>query len=331
MMAYFVLTPAQASMEPQDDAELSIISPHSESHHDPIHMQNDSATGMARREEESSSESYSRPYTNLNQEERALSHELFAGAFYYLDSSVDASPSASKVEVEGAEEDERTLLDIFGEVSKEFLTQRVIPDTDEECRWDWRSLRCEPACECMFEGKWGDYHLGRSCRLQNIYSENGDDGGNINTCIPVDPAVVLREAPVPKRIISLVSQTIDIVHNELQRLMQQFRNKIIHRWEKAQHHLCRDTWALAERIMAHRVQQQLKASSGNTKNITCIPAAMALTLHTTRSFWERALCGPPIEFELCEPPTTASSSTAQSPHHQHNTHSQFYQKNLVGK
>jgi hypothetical protein len=68
--------------------------------------------------------------------------------------------------VEDGEYDERTLLDTFGEVAKEYLTQKVIPDTDVECKWDWRFVRCEPFCECEFVPKRGDYHLGRACRLQ---------------------------------------------------------------------------------------------------------------------------------------------------------------------
>jgi len=62
--------------------------------------------------------------------------------------------------------DERTLLDTFGEIAKEFLTQKVIPPTDRECQWDWRTVRCEPVCNCHFATKRGDYHLGRACRLR---------------------------------------------------------------------------------------------------------------------------------------------------------------------
>jgi hypothetical protein len=63
--------------------------------------------------------------------------------------------------------DDRTLLDTFGEAAKHYLTQKVIPETDAQCRWDWRSVRCEPFCECTFKPKRGDYHLGRSCRASH--------------------------------------------------------------------------------------------------------------------------------------------------------------------
>jgi hypothetical protein len=67
--------------------------------------------------------------------------------------------------VDADEFDNRTLLDTFGEAAKQYLTQRVIPKTDPECKWDWRSVRCEPFCQCAFAPNRGDYHLGRSCRL----------------------------------------------------------------------------------------------------------------------------------------------------------------------
>eukprot|EP00525_Craspedostauros_australis_P005622 CAMPEP_0198125316 /NCGR_PEP_ID=MMETSP1442-20131203/42312_1 /TAXON_ID= /ORGANISM="Craspedostauros australis, Strain CCMP3328" /LENGTH=268 /DNA_ID=CAMNT_0043784897 /DNA_START=87 /DNA_END=893 /DNA_ORIENTATION=+ len=71
----------------------------------------------------------------------------------------DATPMTTN-----AEQDDRTLLDVFGEAAKEFLTQKLIPPTDTDCRWDWRFARCEPFCACAFAPQRGDYHLGRSCR-----------------------------------------------------------------------------------------------------------------------------------------------------------------------
>jgi hypothetical protein len=65
--------------------------------------------------------------------------------------------------VEDNEYDDRILLDTFGEVAKQFLTQKVIPKTDAECKWDWRYVRCEHFCECEFLSRRSDYHLGRSC------------------------------------------------------------------------------------------------------------------------------------------------------------------------
>lgn len=66
--------------------------------------------------------------------------------------------------------DERTLLDTFGEAAKEYLTQKVIPPTSIDCYWDWRHVRCEPYCRCHFSFEWGDYHLGRACRTRDLQS-----------------------------------------------------------------------------------------------------------------------------------------------------------------
>lgn len=67
-------------------------------------------------------------------------------------------------------DDEQTYLDLFGERAKELLTQHIIPTTDSMCRWDWRMGRCEPYCECGYFFLWGDFHLGRSCRLRSKFA-----------------------------------------------------------------------------------------------------------------------------------------------------------------
>mmetsp|Transcript_47147 Transcript_47147/g.142752 ORF Transcript_47147/g.142752 Transcript_47147/m.142752 type:complete len:254 (-) Transcript_47147:172-933(-) len=44
-----------------------------------------------------------------------------------------------------------------------------IPPTEAGCRWDWRHARCEPFCDCSFQPRWGDFHLGRSCRQRKQF------------------------------------------------------------------------------------------------------------------------------------------------------------------
>ncbi|KAL3822095.1 hypothetical protein ACHAXA_000163 [Cyclostephanos tholiformis] len=80
-------------------------------------------------------------------------------AYYYSNNDVYLRTNASY-------DDEQTYLDLFGERAKELLTQHVIPTTDAECRWDWRTGRCEPYCKCAYQFLWGDFHLGRSCRYR---------------------------------------------------------------------------------------------------------------------------------------------------------------------
>ena len=63
--------------------------------------------------------------------------------------------------------DTDTLLDLFASTATEVFTRHVIPSTDAECDWNWRQYQCEPKhCGCEFIFIFGDYHLGRSCRLR---------------------------------------------------------------------------------------------------------------------------------------------------------------------
>ena len=204
--------------------------------------------------------------------------------------------------------DERTLLDVFGEAAKEFLTQRVvstqysplhvalsvhclwnviltnfgkqspipkqIPETDAHCKWDWRSVRCEPACECNLEGKWGDYHLGRACRLREQVDE---------TCVPVDPASIWQDTPATRRVLSLVTQTADILRQKVARGWDHAIGKASQRFSKMQHNQCDDLWKI--------YQEQAQSR-------TCLPSALV----PNRSMPQRVLCGP-IDFRVCEDET----------------------------
>ena len=82
---------------------------------------------------------------------------------YYANTNLNNKDSAY---AKFREDNEQTLLDLFGERTKELLTQHIIPSTDIHCNWDWSMGRCEPYCECQFLPLWGDYHLGRSCRYR---------------------------------------------------------------------------------------------------------------------------------------------------------------------
>mgnify|MGYP006297470759 CR=1 FL=1 len=90
-----------------------------------------------------------------------------------------------------------------------------IPDTDPECRWDWRTLRCESACDCEFRFKAGDYHLGRACRFRNR---------------PIQLCDEFNLKPViGKRFVSLVQQTAQIIGD-----------KVHHTFQKISDPLCKD-------------------------------------------------------------------------------------------
>ena len=40
------------------------------------------------------------------------------------------------------------------------------PDTSPDCDWSWSSKKCEPVDRCHLRYRFGDFHLGRSCRTR---------------------------------------------------------------------------------------------------------------------------------------------------------------------
>jgi len=79
------------------------------------------------------------------------------------------------------QQDESTLLDVFGEQAKVYLTQHLIPPTDVQCKWNWRYARCEPFCQCSIQYLVGDYHVGRACRLRQKNSPSSLPSNGRNT------------------------------------------------------------------------------------------------------------------------------------------------------
>lgn len=133
-------------------------------------------------------------------------------------------------------------------------------------------MRCEPACECSLEGQWGDYHLGRACRLR----EESDPA-----CAPVDPASIWQDTPATRRVLSLVSQTADIVRQKVARGAHDAMHRASQRFLKMQHHQCDDLWKLYQDQQAQNAQ-------------TCLPPALV----PNRSVPQRILCGP-VDFHIC--------------------------------
>jgi len=80
-------------------------------------------------------------------------------------SNLSTSSAASHTWID---DEEATILDVFGQVAKDILTNRLIPCTDAICDWKWNHMRCEPFCLCSYQPQWGDYHLGRSCRKREV-------------------------------------------------------------------------------------------------------------------------------------------------------------------
>ncbi|CAM9661843.1 unnamed protein product, partial [Ectocarpus sp. 8 AP-2014] len=85
-----------------------------------------------------------------------------------------------------AEEDAKSLLDIWVERTREYVLTQTVPPTDAECDFNWSRLRCEPKCTCGARLRFGDYTPGRACRLLHPWERNpelcgsgvdGDGGG----------------------------------------------------------------------------------------------------------------------------------------------------------
>ena len=58
------------------------------------------------------------------------------------------------------------------------------PDTSPDCDWRWSTKKCEPAERCHLRYRFGDFHLGRSCRLRppldDGFGELDEDFGRLD-------------------------------------------------------------------------------------------------------------------------------------------------------
>ena len=57
-------------------------------------------------------------------------------------------------------------------------------DTSPECDWSWSTKKCEPVERCVLRYRFGDFHLGRSCRLRppldDGFGELDEDFGRLD-------------------------------------------------------------------------------------------------------------------------------------------------------
>ena len=80
---------------------------------------------------------------------------------------------------EALDDGEQSLLEVFGDVAKQWLVKNLAPTTDPQCTWSWRFGRCEPRCQCQFAPKLGDYWPGRACRLVTSSSSTSTGSNSI--------------------------------------------------------------------------------------------------------------------------------------------------------
>ena len=58
------------------------------------------------------------------------------------------------------------------------------PDTSPDCDWRWSTKKCEPEDKCHLRYRFGDFHIGRSCRLRppldDGFGELDEDFGRLD-------------------------------------------------------------------------------------------------------------------------------------------------------
>ena len=124
--------------------------------------------------------------------------------------------------------EEATLLDVFAEVTKDILTHKMIPDTSVICDWNWSHFRCEPFCDCVFQPKWGDYHLGRSCRdaEEVVWDDAAAGGHEKDMChLPPDTKYVLVLQSTVRNI-QFIKSTLQTIGSKVQTKMHHGRLRI---------------------------------------------------------------------------------------------------------
>ncbi len=81
----------------------------------------------------------------------------------------------------------------------------------------------------------GDYHLGRACRRYRS-STNSSHVDETN-CVPT---TYILDQPIPRRLVSLIRQTTDILRLKIQRTIQTIVRNVHDRYRILQRHLCSD-------------------------------------------------------------------------------------------
>ncbi|CAB9529149.1 expressed unknown protein [Seminavis robusta] len=240
--------------------------------------------------------------------EDVISHPHENGSIGHVESDDDEhAHETSTVELE---EDDRSWLDVFGEVSKEYLTTQMIPPTDASCVWDWRVARCEPFCQCAFLPSWGDYHLGRSCRYRP--NSNSPEECNLSSQLTFDhlrleysleeqqqqqdDATMTKQGnnsdtPALKQLLFQTVKAIQTIRDYLQKWTLKIKQNTQHHYEHLQEQTCAD---LATFIMEESDASTNNSSSSNT----CVPPADLS--------WKQALLCQGWE-AVCEQQDTATS------------------------
>lgn len=105
-------------------------------------------------------------------------------------------------------------------------------------------MRCEPSCQCQFQPKRGDYHVGRSCRKQPLVA---------NDCVPPKP---WNDHAAAQRFLSLAHQTTLLLRDKVVRTLQEVVLHAKMHYNQVQDRVCPAmpcaTKTLPEAILCHR-------------------------------------------------------------------------------
>ncbi|RYY89651.1 hypothetical protein EON63_00295 [archaeon] len=120
-----------------------------------------------------------------------------------LERMVNDQKGIDTIEAISAQSFDRTLVNLAK--AKDWVLTHAIPDTDPECKFDWHTLDCEPACRCSLHYKLGDYNFDRACRLKP-------------KALQVDCQNFIR---TPSPLAKSVKQTMNIIRNQTDLLAKQ--------------------------------------------------------------------------------------------------------------
>ena len=108
-------------------------------------------------------------------------------------------------------------------------------------------MQCESHCYCSLKWQMGDYHLGRACRRYRSSTNsslppqpNDDNDVEEEKCVPT---IFIMDQPIPRRLVSLVRQTTDILLHQMQRSIRTLIRNVHDRYRLLQQQICSDLYS----------------------------------------------------------------------------------------
>ena len=102
----------------------------------------------------------------LGVEDMDIGRSITPNEIAELEKRVERIERIFNVTIFNVESDDISMLELAYSSFQNLLITNIKP-TDEECQFKWTTLSCSPICYCDFLPKFGDYTIGRMCRLSN--------------------------------------------------------------------------------------------------------------------------------------------------------------------